>query len=391
MKYLKYILLLVVLLAGLAAAYMYIYVPSKYEPIVESHEPLPIKYKANRLSIRPIVKTEMHSRLIQEADQIGYENINGPSLIKVPDWLENPLGKYYLYFAHHKGTFIRLAVADNIAGPWRMYPYPIMPLEKSGFTTKMPMGTSSLSDLKKYLSMSEVAALVQVGEDAKKAYKIRTEQTLSTQGPTTPHVASPEVIIDNENKQIRMYYHGLVEGSLQMTKVSTSSNGLDFTPQGDLIGAPYMRVFKHNGYHYGFAMPGLMYRSKDGISNWEVRERWFMKPNTRHVGLHQVGTVLYVFYSRVGDAPERIVYTTIDMSNPDWETWAVGETYELMQPKLGWEGSNKLPVPSIRGEIGSVVNQLRDPDVFQDDDGKTYLLYAGGGESGIGIASLVRK
>ena len=35
-------------------------------------------------------------------------NINGPSLIRVPDWVENPLGRYYLYFAHHKGKFIRL-------------------------------------------------------------------------------------------------------------------------------------------------------------------------------------------------------------------------------------------------------------------------------------------
>ena len=36
-------------------------------------------------------------------------NINGPSLIRVPDWVENPLGRYYLYFADHKGKSIRLA------------------------------------------------------------------------------------------------------------------------------------------------------------------------------------------------------------------------------------------------------------------------------------------
>jgi hypothetical protein len=29
------------------------------------------------------------------------ENINGPSLILVPSWVERPLGRYYLYFAHH--------------------------------------------------------------------------------------------------------------------------------------------------------------------------------------------------------------------------------------------------------------------------------------------------
>lgn len=27
------------------------------------------------------------------------ENINGPSVIKVPNWVENPLAKYYMYFA----------------------------------------------------------------------------------------------------------------------------------------------------------------------------------------------------------------------------------------------------------------------------------------------------
>ncbi|GIT64032.1 MAG: hypothetical protein Ct9H300mP22_4320 [Gammaproteobacteria bacterium] len=44
-------------------------------------------------------------------------NIQGPSLIKVPEWIENPLGKYYLYFADHKGLYIRLAYADELQDP----------------------------------------------------------------------------------------------------------------------------------------------------------------------------------------------------------------------------------------------------------------------------------
>jgi hypothetical protein len=31
------------------------------------------------------------------------DNINGPSLIRLPDWITHPLGRYYLYFADHKG------------------------------------------------------------------------------------------------------------------------------------------------------------------------------------------------------------------------------------------------------------------------------------------------
>ena len=46
------------------------------------------------------------------------ENINGPSLIKVPKWINNPLCRYYLYFSHHKGKYIRMAFSNSIEGPY---------------------------------------------------------------------------------------------------------------------------------------------------------------------------------------------------------------------------------------------------------------------------------
>src|SRR5512136_199163 len=49
------------------------------------------------------------------------DNINGPSVIRVPSWIKKPLGKYYMYFAHHGGKYIRLAYADTLQGPWRIY------------------------------------------------------------------------------------------------------------------------------------------------------------------------------------------------------------------------------------------------------------------------------
>ena len=36
------------------------------------------------------------------------DNINGPTVIKVPKWINDPLGRYYMYFAHHKGSHIKL-------------------------------------------------------------------------------------------------------------------------------------------------------------------------------------------------------------------------------------------------------------------------------------------
>ena len=65
-------------------------------------------------------------------------NINGPSLLRVPDWVTDPLAKYYLYFAHHEGTTIRLAYADSLNRPWTIYQPGALHLNDSLFCTKPP-------------------------------------------------------------------------------------------------------------------------------------------------------------------------------------------------------------------------------------------------------------
>ena len=57
---------------------------------------------------------------VTTAPSLG-DNVNGPSVIRVPAWIPHPLGRYYMYFAHHKGGYIRLAYANSLAGPWRVY------------------------------------------------------------------------------------------------------------------------------------------------------------------------------------------------------------------------------------------------------------------------------
>ena len=60
-----------------------------------------------------------YGRLLISPDMLPNQdgnNINGASLIKVPDWIENPLGKYYLYFEHHAGKYIRMAYSNNADG-----------------------------------------------------------------------------------------------------------------------------------------------------------------------------------------------------------------------------------------------------------------------------------
>jgi hypothetical protein len=47
--------------------------------------------KVRRLPGSPIIRPDMFSGS-------DGENINGPSMIRVPDWVKNRLGTYYLYF-----------------------------------------------------------------------------------------------------------------------------------------------------------------------------------------------------------------------------------------------------------------------------------------------------
>ena len=50
------------------------------------------------------------------------DNINGPSLIRVPNWIPranraHPSAVYYLYFGDHAGDYIRMAWAEEVTGP----------------------------------------------------------------------------------------------------------------------------------------------------------------------------------------------------------------------------------------------------------------------------------
>ena len=61
-----------------------------------------------------------------------------PTIIKTEGRIENPLGKYYLYFADHKGHYIRLAYADKLTGPWSVHPPGSLQIEKSHFPVDPP-------------------------------------------------------------------------------------------------------------------------------------------------------------------------------------------------------------------------------------------------------------
>ncbi len=280
-------------------------------------------------------------------------DINGPSLIRVPSWVENPLGQYYLYFAHHVGAYIRMAYADDLTGPWKIYNPGTLRLEDS--ICKDIYG-SIYADYK--------------------------------------HMASPDIHVDSKSQQIRMYFHCPVYLSgpeddnasyKQVTLLATSSDGLNFKAASEPLGNSYFRVFQWAEHTYALGMPGVFYRSTDGLSGFEEGPTLFSE-DMRHSAVIIRDGKLLIFYTMVGDNPERILLTEIEL-HPDWMTWSTTDPVVVLEPKFDWEGANLPLEPSDRGFVTEPVRQLRDTAIFVEE-GHTYLLYSVAGESGIAIAEL---
>ncbi|MQF92863.1 MAG: hypothetical protein FI730_00220, partial [SAR202 cluster bacterium] len=89
-----------------------------------------MKIKIKKYNKGPIISPEISSELGQ--------NIQGPSIIKKPTWINNKLGKYLLYFADHKGDHIKLAHSNNLFHSWEIYKGGTLGLFQSNFLTAPP-------------------------------------------------------------------------------------------------------------------------------------------------------------------------------------------------------------------------------------------------------------
>jgi len=288
-----------------------------------------------RLKSNPIIKTDMKGL----EKELG-ENINGPSIIRVPNWIKNPLGKYYLYFSHHKGKYIRMAYANSLEGPWKIY----------------SKGTLQL-----------------------------------TQTPCKDHIASPDVHMDEKNKEIKMYFHGKFKskkGYPQATFLAISKDGLDFKSHNTLLGPFYFRVFYYDTKYYAIAKnknkSGLILRSNDGYSEFE--ECTEIIPNIRHTAVFIKDKTLYLLYSKIKDKPERILLSKIDLSQ-DCSKWKPSKPIEIIKPGEKYEGADLPLIASRAGPVMKKVNQLRDPAIFLEND-KVYLFYTIAGEKGIAVSEI---
>jgi len=298
-----------------------------------------------RLLDCPIIHQALHPSL--------GNNINGPSVIAAPPWLDAPQGRYYLYFAHHEGRHIRLAFADSLTGPWRIHPPGALRLAETPFPQTPP-------------DAAQPAWAVAKGVDG-----------------LYPHIASPDVHVDHGARLLRMYFHGLDHDGEQRSLVASSRDGIGWEVGVDRIDQAYLRVFSHSGQRYALALGGQLLR--EGSEGFEPGP-WLFPRGHRHAALLLRGDLLHVLWTRIGDAPERIFHTTIELQG-NWRDWRPGETAALLRPELPWEGAD-LPVrPSQVGTAAPRENALREPCFFEES-GRLYLIYAGAGESALGLAEI---
>ena len=98
------------------------------------------------------------------------------------------------------------------------------------------------------------------------------------------------------------------------------------------------------------------------------------------------GDTLHLFFSCLGDRPEKIYHCAGNVSG-DWNAWQFSKPEIVLTPERDWEGADLPVTTSIIGAADTRLCELRDPGIFIDAE-DAYLLYSGAGESNIGIARL---
>ena len=299
-------------------------------------------------------------------------NVNGPTVIRVPEWVENALGRYYMYFANHEGDFIGLAYADDVRGPWHVRESGVLHVRETAFYRPQPDPAGPRADF-------------------------------------YTHVASPEILVDHARRRLVLWVHGWwtngerwpedlpaartwarEHGYGQFTQAFESTDGLEFSALPAITRTSYLRVFRRGGLLYGVSRLGVVSRAADPREAFEVGRSLFRDGayagRARHVALVTRPNELLVYFTAIGDAPERVLLSRVPLEG-DWSAWRASEPVEVLSPEASYECADLPDAPSSGGDIDEPARQVRDPFVFEDD-GQVYLFYTTCGEQGIAGATL---
>ena len=349
-----------------------------------------------------------------------------------------------MYFSNHAGDDIRLAWANTIQGNWSLFN------GEGGTSPDRAWGSRGNNSGTR--TPGNGVFDIDIDDGIARAFE-------DSEVGVFNHVASPDVHVDDRNQRIVMYFHGEQRNPIrpfvqnQKTFVATSKYGLNFNPESNggedgqgmrevVPGEFYFRTFEVSDQLFAYSNNGELWKAPNrndddqinNISNadseggwwhpsrgFDVKAHWWGQRTERDNPIEELyrslgegiddprhfatytrdhinpdDTNVYVFYSAKFDAPESILMTVIDTRNGSAipGNWSYEGQDLILEPEFDWEGGNQRIATSESGTANGV-RQLRDPYIFEDDNGTStdadnvlFLFYSGGGEDAIGVALL---
>jgi hypothetical protein len=120
---------------------------------------------------------------------------------------------------------------------------------------------------------------------SKIAYPAGPRRTLNASAvnltPSTPDPMSnqtPEIIINNESKEIVIFFHGMVSGNIQKCKIAISKDGLNFNAKSKILTGPYLKLVEYKNSYLGISMSGVFYKFSKNLKNMKLEKGLFLKP-----------------------------------------------------------------------------------------------------------------
>ena len=265
--------------------------------------------------------------LTTASHEVAADGVGHPSLIRVPDWAGAPVDRNLLYVSIGGHDAVHAATAPGPEGPWTL----------------------------------DGAPVTVDGE---------------------PAIGRADVHVDHAAGDVRLYLSSAVNG----TTVAAGTDGWTFETVAEVPGPPLLRTFRWRDAWWAVSSTGNVLRSDDGVTGWNDGDR-LLSDAVRGVAALVDGDVVRLFYTEVGDCPERILHATVDLTT-DWRTWTLGPSGVVLEPEEPYEGADRPLVPSKPGQAGEPVRQLRHPAVYVEGE-QRWLVYAAGGEQAIGVACFI--
>jgi hypothetical protein len=175
----------------------------------------------------------------------------------------------------------------------------------------------------------------------------------------------------------------------------------------------YLRLWRSAADAHWWAMgkSGLMLVSADpwGARNWSAvgnpfpgSDRWCrgawradhpclyrQHEGVRHVGVLMDGDAGWVYYTNTGDAPESLWRRRLwRRGEASAAPWALGAAQLVLVPQAPFEGGDEPTRASSRGVAHVRERSVRDPFLWRAD-GRTWLMYAAGGEQVLAVAEVL--